>query len=144
MRNYFHAKFSDELNQDHCNVDNEESCDTNPLKMALQSVSNDPESGKEQMENYNVITNFKQLLDEYKDNLSSSSRTARLWIQYLDYINTVKLFIRAARTGNWSLHLESVRKMLNLLAATGHIHYAKSARLYLQHARIAKMLSMGL
>ena len=55
-----------------------------------------------------------------------------MWLQYLDYIDTVKLFIRAERTGNWHLHLIAVEKMLNLFAATGHIHYAKSARLYLQ------------
>ena len=36
------------------------------------------------------------------------------------------------RTGDWNLHLVSVSKMLNLFAATGHINYAKSARLYLQ------------
>ena len=58
---------------------------------------------------------------------------ACLWIQYLDYISTIKLFIRASRTGNWNLHLEFVRWMLDLFAASGHIHYAKSARLYLQN-----------
>ena len=34
--------------------------------------------------------------------------------------------------GNWHEHLEAMRRMLNLFAATGHINYAKSARLYLQ------------
>ena len=42
------------------------------------------------------------------------------------------MFIRAERTSNWNLHLISVERMLPLFAATGHIHYAKSARLYLQ------------
>ena len=48
------------------------------------------------------------------------------------YIETLKLFIRAERTGDWNLHLVSVGKMINLFAATGHINYAKSSRLYLQ------------
>ena len=45
---------------------------------------------------------------------------------------TLKLFIRAERTGDWNLHLISVGKMINLFAATGHINYAKSSRRYLQ------------
>ena len=44
----------------------------------------------------------------------------------------MKNFIRAERTGNFAFHLQTVGKMLNLFAASGHIHYAKSARLYLQ------------
>ena len=64
--------------------------------------------------------------------MSSQSRTAKLWIQYLDYVDLVKMFVRAERTGNWSLHLVAVSRMINLFAATGHINYAKSARLYLQ------------
>ena len=44
-------------------------------------------------------------LDEFKLLLSDSSRTSRLWIQYLHYIGIVKDFIYAERVGNWSLHL---------------------------------------
>ena len=59
-------------------------------------------------------------------------RTANYWYQYVQYVLRAKTFIRAERTGDWHLHLSSIEKMLNLFAATGHIHYAKSARLYLQ------------
>ena len=47
-------------------------------------------------------------------------------------MNIAKDYIRGERTGDWLLHLSSVQKMLNLFAATGHLHYAKSGRLYLQ------------
>ena len=30
------------------------------------------------------------------------------------------------------MHLVAVEKVINLFAATGHVHYAKSSRLYLQ------------
>ena len=50
----------------------------------------------------------------------------------LTNVQLIKLFIFAERTGNWELHLSAVRKMINLFAATGHMNYAKSARLYLQ------------
>jgi len=42
------------------------------------------------------------------------------------------MFIRAERSGDWNLHLIALSKMLNVFVATGHNHYAKSARLYLQ------------
>ena len=59
-------------------------------------------------------------------------RTARMWLQYMYYVNIMKNFIRAERTGDWHLHLQTVAQMLNLFAATGHTNYAKSCRLYLQ------------
>ena len=49
-----------------------------------------------------VLTEHIQYL---KDKLSAISRTAKLWIQHLDYIQVLKLFIRAERIGNWSLHI---------------------------------------
>lgn len=45
----------------------------------------------------------------------------------------MKDYIAAERTGNWHLHLATVRKMVCLFAATAHINYAKSARLHLQN-----------
>jgi len=54
-------------------------------------------------------------------------------LQYLYYIDVTKLFIRAERTGDWNLHLTALTRMINLFAATAHIHYVKSARLHLQN-----------
>jgi hypothetical protein len=71
-------------------------------------------------------------LQKYKELLAERSPTAKLWLQYIEYVETLKVFIRAERTGDWNLHLVAITKMLNLFAATGHINYAKSARLYLQ------------
>ena len=75
---------------------------------------------------------LNECLLQYKALLCEKSPTAKLWLQYMEYVETLKLFIRAERTGNWILHLIAVERMINLFAATGHIHYAKSARLYLQ------------
>jgi hypothetical protein len=75
---------------------------------------------------------FVQHLDVVKETLTSTSRTAKLWLLYMDCVETVKMFLRGERTGDWNLHLIAVERMLNLLAATGHNNYAKCARLYLQ------------
>ena len=71
-------------------------------------------------------------LSDHKQQLVNDDRTARLWVQYLDYVRIVKQFLRAERTSDWSLHLLSVSQMLNLLSAAGHNNYAKCARVYLQ------------
>jgi hypothetical protein len=67
-----------------------------------------------------------------KTEIAAQSRTAKLWVQYLDYVQILKDFIRADRTCDWFLHLASLKKMLNIFAATGHRNYTKSVRLYLQ------------
>ena len=64
--------------------------------------------------------------------LAENSRTAKLWLLYMEYIEVVKLFIRSERMGSWHDHLVAATQMLNLFAATGHYNYAKSTRLYLQ------------
>ena len=77
------------------------------------------------------IDKFQSVALELKDK-HSVSRTARYWFQYMDYIQVVKMFIYAERAGDWNLHLHTICKMLNLSAATGHLRYAKSVRMYLQ------------
>ncbi len=62
-----------------------------------------------------------------------NTRTAKLWLLYLNMIYVLKLFIKAERTGNWELHLSSVQCMLPYFAAAGHNLYTKSAYVYLQH-----------
>ena len=82
--------------------------------------------------NSRVLQSICSKIEMRKSILATISQTARLWIQYADYIDVVKLFITAARIGDWHLHLLAAEKMLNLFAATGHVHYVKSTRPYLQ------------
>jgi len=71
-------------------------------------------------------------LNELCTALSEQSRTARLWLLYMHYVTVLKLFLFGDRTSNWEVHLHSVEEMLGLFAATGHVNYAKCARLYVQ------------
>jgi hypothetical protein len=84
------------------------------------------------LETCEVLIKLDKALTLHMETLKEQCRTARLWIQYLDYIDTLKTVIRAEWTGDWNLHLVSVFSMLSLFAATGHSQYAKCARLYLQ------------
>jgi hypothetical protein len=70
--------------------------------------------------------------EQKKTVLTSSSRTATLWLSYIRYFHVVQAFIKAERTSDWLLHIIATKSMLNLFAATGHNNYAKSCRRYLQ------------
>ena len=75
-------------------------------------------------------------LECLKNTLRSTSRTAKLWLQFMEYIEIIKDLICCERLGIYDGYLNAVTAaLLNLFAATGHIHYAKSARLYVQEMR---------
>ena len=77
-----------------------------------------------------VIKRIQIRLKERKE--SMTSRTARLWVQYMNMVDILRQFLKAERTGNWMLHLQSVKDMLPYFAASGHSLYAKSAYIYVQ------------
>ena len=77
-----------------------------------------------------VLERIQCKVDEKKE--AMTTRTARLWVQYLNMVDILRKFLKAERTGNWRLHLQSVHDMLPYFAASGHRQYAKSAYVYLQ------------
>ena len=79
-----------------------------------------------------VLSDIQECVARVKDVLAEKSRTAALWIQYLEMVDISRSFIRAERTANWELHLNALTRMLPYLAASGHNLYVKCARLYLQ------------
>ena len=78
-----------------------------------------------------VIEEISSLLKPKTDFLASS-KTAQLWLQYMDMINILRKYIRAERTGNWELHLQAVSEMLPYMTASGHNNYTKCIWIYLQ------------
>ena len=74
-----------------------------------------------------ALTKLKVRVETLQGYLISESRTAKLWVKYMSYIEVIKMFIRPERTGNWDKHLAATEKMLKFHAATGHFNYAKSA-----------------
>lgn len=78
-----------------------------------------------------LLKTIMQHFTETKKKLQAS-RTAKIWIQYMDMIDLLRDFLRSERTGNWKLHLAKVEKMIPYLVAAGHNNYTKSARIYLQ------------
>ena len=64
--------------------------------------------------------------------LSNISRTAKLWINFMNYAHTIRMFITASKTGDWNLTLVAIESMINLFAAAGYTNYARCLRLHLQ------------
>lgn len=50
----------------------------------------------------------------------------------MEMVDILKVFIRAERTGNWDLHLKTMKCILPYFAAAGHYLYLKSGYFYLQ------------
>ena len=84
------------------------------------------------MECSTAFTQLIKMTDVLQREITGSSRTSRLWLQYRNYVNILKQFIWTEQTGNWNMSRSSIGNMINLFAATGHVRYAKSTRLYLQ------------
>lgn len=102
---------------------------------AAETLYDDLMSGSITVESLNhskVLLEIEERLTEHMDSITNN-RTAKLWLQYLDMVNIMQIFIKAERTGNWQLHLRTMHQMLPYLAATGHNNYTKSVYLYLQN-----------
>ena len=78
-----------------------------------------------------IVNAISQKITEEKKSMEKK-HTAKLWLQYMDMVEILLIFIKAERTGNWNLHMKMNSKMLPYLAAAGHNNYTKSLYLYLQ------------
>lgn len=78
---------------------------------------------------FNIIT---QKFNETLCKIENRSPTAKLWVQYFKMVCLIKKFIEAERSGNWRLHLDTIKQMLPIFVASGHYNYAKSLRIYIQ------------
>ena len=96
------------------------------------ALQHDNIASKEEFLQTDLCRNVNKNLEELKMALSENSRTVRLWILYIYYLDVLKKFIIAERTSNWPLHIDSTIRMLNLFASLGHINYAKCTRMYIQ------------
>jgi hypothetical protein len=52
-------------------------------------------------------------------------------MQYSYMVAILRRFIKAERTGDWALHLQTLSEMLAYFAASGHNLYAKAVYVYL-------------
>ena len=106
--------------------------------------------GIAEIQSDSLLDTAKERVDIKKKELANYP-TARLWLQYMNMVALLRQFIEAEHTGNWELHMQSLRDMLPFYAAAGHNLYAKSVYIYLQqmlelkskHADVLERLFLG-
>lgn len=49
------------------------------------------------------------------------SQTRHLWIRYMEQVSLLKMFLYAERTGDLTLHLQCIRRMIPYFLAAGHL-----------------------
>ena len=87
-------------------------------------TSNDVANDTILLEIHNIFNDVKFL--------QQASRTGKLWIQFMDFVLIIRMFICAERTGNWNLHVYSTEQMMPYFAAAGHDNYTRATAKYLQ------------
>ncbi|XP_046554574.1 uncharacterized protein LOC124263891 [Haliotis rubra] len=100
---------------------------------AIHNVSKQVSDGNLPLDEAVGTTPFTKLQEastRWRESLNDH-RTAKLWIMYMTLVAILRAFIRAGRTGNWKLYLQTLHEMLPYLAASGHHNYTKSLVLYL-------------
>ena len=61
-----------------------------------------------------------------------ASRTAELWLQFMNMMDILTMFLKGERIGIWELHIQAMYEMMTYLAASGHNLYTKCIHEYLQ------------
>ena len=106
-------------------------CTEGPLHEAKRQYQDLLENRKtaEEFSDVDILKTITDRVTKQRDTAKAASRTAALWIQYMEMIDLLRAFIRAEQTANWELHLQVVAQMLPYFAASGHNLYAKCAYL---------------
>ena len=73
-----------------------------------------------------------EALTSKKCELSNSSMTSKLWLNFQQMLGVAQQLIKADRTGSWKMHLHAISECLRIFAAAGHANYLKSAYLYIR------------
>lgn len=101
--------------------DGRENCDLQEARSLFDELMNKRKSAEE-VSAADVLTRIKHLLQKQRD-LMKDDHTGLRWLQYLDMVDILRMFIKTERTGNWRLHLQALSEMLPYLAAAGHNLY---------------------
>ena len=109
-------------------------CTEGPLHEAKRQYQDLLENRKtaEEFSDVDILKTITDRVTKQRDTAKAASRTATLWIQYMEMIDLLRAFIRAEQTANWELHLQVVAQMLPYFAASGQYLYTKLAHLYVR------------
>src|SRR6218665_2119837 len=99
------------------------------LQALLQALLIDTDCSNVDVLEDTAIRDLRKTISNAMDEERRKSRTGALWINYMDQVSLLEMFIYAEGTGDWMLHLYCITKMIPYVHAAGPLAYAKSARL---------------
>ena len=73
-------------------------CDTSSLEKTYQDLVQG-NLDLDDVESSDIVIRLTNVVEKFQSELSSASRTAKLWLQYLEYLGIIRMFIRE----NWEL-----------------------------------------
>lgn len=88
----------------------------------MNEVNNGNISVEMLVQNDNV-TLIRNALEDIKMKVKTSSLTAELWLQYLELVTILKLFIAAIRLGDMDMYQYCLSKMIPVFHAARHLAY---------------------
>ena len=77
------------------------------------------------------VAHIRRVVENMEAIVKSSSLTVELWIQYLELLVIIKLFISSIRLGDMDTYQYCLMKMIPVYHDAGHLAYAKCTRFYL-------------
>ena len=89
------------------------------LKEMYENLS-DAHFNFEKLDMSPLIKKLQENSQSLKDVLSKPTNTARLLVQYIQYMSIIKEFTRAGRIDDWKADLAAMWKIRNLFAACVH------------------------
>ena len=77
----------------------------------------------------NVI-DIKRMFDQFVIQRSEANPLFAFWSKYIDMVQLLLLQIRATRTTDWRLHLNSLKAMISWFFATDRVNYSRYVSCY--------------
>jgi hypothetical protein len=84
---------------------------------------------------HDETTKLRALLQEFTTASSAKSNLFSFWGEYVEMVKLLLQFIKAERTGNWELHLQSVAAMVPHFFAMNRPNYSRWLPVYIMDMR---------
>lgn len=92
----------------------------------------------EDFESQDFYQHVTEVFEKELQKIENVNPTCNLWVQYCRMVFLLLDFMFAEKSGDWDLHLATVERMIPFFHASGRIHYAKSAQIYLDDMKKLK------
>ena len=97
------------------------------LLCVTDTICSHVQDGKDMTDIPDELTNIIDAYLAFVDVSCSDNPTYNFWSGYIDMVQLMLLHIRATRTSDWDLHLQTVRLMMPWFFVTDRVNYSRSS-----------------